>query len=510
MKKWGWVATVVGLAVCASVGSSAWGQTRQATEQGYVITGQYTVADWGKYLELPFAVPAGTTAIKVKYSYAADDNKTAVLEIGVYDPEKFRGWSSTAKKEFTIARDLARTTDSYLAGAIPAGEWRVELGVASVSKATEKAAKLVGQDVPSRSSVVTYRVEIELSREPGGEVFVMPPKKDVVIKSQPGWYKGDLHCHSTHSDGEFSYPAVLDFAHDQGLDFIATAEHDTISHFQYLPEMQQRLPDMLILYGIEYTSYLGHANVYNYDRMFDFHATNPGYDLNPVLDLIHAGGGYFSPNHPAAFLGIGLPFEITAVDWSKVDFYEVVNGRMRILGFIPNPINVKAQRDWDAMLQKGLRITAIGGSDDHSAGQHESPISTPVGTPTTVVWAPELSTRGILDGLKAGHVYVLPRGPKSGLKIEFTAEGNGKSVMMGDAIAAQEIAFKVKVEGAAGKTLRIVENGRARLVPITSGRFEHTFSRRPQSSGYVRLEVRAGSFPQLIANPIYYRLPGNP
>lgn len=504
MKTWGRLSAVIVLTSCMAPAFAAWGQTRQVTEQGFIFTGQYTVADWAKYIFLPFQVPAGTTAVKVKYSYEADDKKTAMLEIGVYDSEQFRGWSSTGKKEFTIAEGRAQTTDSYLAGTIPAGEWHIELGVTSVSEATEKAAKLVGQKVPSRSSTVTYRVEVELSREPMGPPFVMPAKQAVVIKAQPGWYMGDLHCHSSHSDGEFSYPEVLDFARAQGLNFIATAEHNSLSHFQDLPEMQRRHPDMLILYGIEYTSYLGHANVYNFDQMFDYHATNPGYDLNPVLDQIHAGGGYFSPNHPAPFIGIGLPFEVQGVDWSKVDFYEIVNGRTRILGFIPNPINVKARRDWDAMLQQGLRITAVGGSDDHSAGQHESPISTPVGTPTTVVWAPELSTRGILDGLKAGHVYILPRGPKSGIKLEFTASGGGRSVMMGDAITANEIEFKVQVDGAALKTLRIIENGRARVVPITSAHFEHSFRRQPRSAGYIRLEVRSGSFPQLISNPIYY------
>lgn len=33
------------------------------------------------------------------------------------------------------------------------------------------------------------------------------------------WYKGDLHCHSTHSDGDSSVQDVIASAESKGLDF---------------------------------------------------------------------------------------------------------------------------------------------------------------------------------------------------------------------------------------------------------------------------------------------------
>jgi len=483
------------------------GRNSSPSAPDYSFEGQYTAEDWGTYRYHPFYVPEGTTTIKVKYSYSAHDGEPAVLDIGIHDPERFRGWSGSTRNEFTLSESRDLTSDAYIAGEIPEGEWRIELGVPSIDPMTALVFQLYGRNVPKRSSIVSYNVEIELSDKPVGKPWVVPPKKDVVINSRPGWYYGDLHCHSTHSDGKYPLEEVLDFAHSQDLDFIAPTEHNSISPFSYLPEMQERYDDMLILYGIEYTSYIGHANVFNYEHIMDFRATNTGYDINRVIDDIHDGGGYYSPNHPASFIGAGIPYKIEDTDWSKVDFYEVVNGKTKVFDIIPNPLNLKALRKWDGMLRDGHRITAIGGSDDHEAGKGETPITSHIGIPTTVVYAEELSMSGIFDAIDAGHVYILNEGRKSGMKIEFTAKGAGQEVMMGDFIEAEEIEYTVKVDNAGFKTLVIVENGFPLCLPILRDDFEFSFTRKPRREGYVRLEVKSGQFHKIITNPIYYDVP---
>ncbi len=479
-------------------------QSSSPAAREYSFEGRYTGDDWGTYRYLPFYVPEGTTMIKVKYTYSAHDDEKASLDIGIHDPEKFRGWSGSTRNEFTVSEDRDFTSDAYIAGEIPEGEWRIELGIPSIDPMTALAFQIYGRAAPKRSSIVSYKVEIELSDGPVGGPWVVPPKNDVVINNGPGWYYGDLHCHSTHSDGGYPLEEVLDFAHSQGLDFIAPTDHNSISPFSYIPEMQERYDDMLILYGIEYTSYIGHANVFDYEHIMDFRATNPGYDINEVIDEIHAGGGYFSPNHPGSFMGAGIPYKIEDTDWSKVDFYEVVNGKTRVFDIIPNPLNLKALRKWDRMLRNGHRITAIGGSDDHAAGHEETPITAHIGTPTTVVYAEELSMAGILDAIDAGHAYILNEGRKSGMKIEFTAEGAGKEVMMGDIIEAEKIEYTVKVDNARFKTLVIIENGFPLCLPILRDNFEFSFTRKPRRKGYIRLEVKSGQFHEIITNPIYY------
>jgi predicted metal-dependent phosphoesterase TrpH len=479
---------------------------RAESGQRYLLEGKYTVADWGRYINLPFVVAENTTAIKVKYSYAADDGKPAVLEIGIHDPQKFRGSSSANKPEFTVAASRDLTTPSYIPGAIPAGEWRVELGIPTIRATTAFLYGIVGLKPQRPSSIVNWKVEIELSSEPVGAPFIMPPITNTVLSDKPGWYRGDLHGHSTHSDGANTLAENFKVAHNLGLDFITPTEHNTTSHFAFIPDLQAGYNDLLVLYGYELTTYLGHANVYLHDTVADYRATMPGYDINQVIDQIHAAGGYFSPNHPADFLDAGIPYLLDQTDWSKVDFFEVINGKTKLLDSLPNPINLKAIKMWDELIQKGHRITAIGGSDAHQAGKAENPIGSEIGTPTTVVYAQSLSVHGIMKAMAAGRVYIL-NDAKNNMTIDFTATAGDKSAMMGDLIAAPEIAFRIKLDHAKFTTLFIIENGLPLPIPIMTDSFTYSFKRSPRSAGYLRLEVKSGEFLKLVTNPIYYKLP---
>ena len=77
-----------------------------------------TGADHQTYREIPFRVPAGTTAVSVAFSYTGKDQKS-VIDLGVRDPQRLRGWSGGNKAAFTITETWA--TPSYLPGPLPAG-----------------------------------------------------------------------------------------------------------------------------------------------------------------------------------------------------------------------------------------------------------------------------------------------------------------------------------------------------------------------------------------------------
>ena len=57
------------------------------------------------------------------------------------------------------------------------------------------------------------------------------------------------------------------------------------------------------------------------------------------------------------------------------------------------------------------------------------------GTPTTVVHAAELTQAAILDGIRAGHVFVDVAGSGSGM-LDVRASHGAKEAMMGDSLAA--------------------------------------------------------------------------
>ena len=46
------------------------------------------------------------------------------------------------------------------------------------------------------------------------------------FKNKGNWYKGNLHTHTTHSDGDLSPKEMAARYRDKGYDFLAITDHD--------------------------------------------------------------------------------------------------------------------------------------------------------------------------------------------------------------------------------------------------------------------------------------------
>jgi hypothetical protein len=167
----------------------------------------------------------------------------------------------------------------------------------------------------------------------------------------------------------------------------------------------------------------------------------------------------FIVNHPALDLGgacIGCAWRHTDTDWSKVSGLEVITGKWDFVerAFTPGAIAL-----WDQQLAAGHKIAAIGGSDDHSAGAGTGVTDTPVGSPTTLVYADGLSEAAIVDAIRHGRTIVQLRGPDDPL-VDFTMELGGKSAMIGDEVQVVSTAkLNVHVTGGAGTFAQIWRDG---------------------------------------------------
>jgi hypothetical protein len=62
-------------------------------------------------------------------------------------------------------------------------------------------------------------------------------------------YKGDLHCHTFHSDADGSPETLHAQERQAGLDFLAVADHNTITQRQYFYPASS--PDLVFVRGIE-------------------------------------------------------------------------------------------------------------------------------------------------------------------------------------------------------------------------------------------------------------------
>ena len=472
------------------------------------LTGKLDGKDNQTYRLVPFDVPAGVDRITVDFAYTGRDEKTTI-DLGLLGPggfknNAFRGWSGGNKSRFTVSATDA--TPSYLPGPIAPGRWNLLLGIPNIR---EKAH-------------ADYTAKVYFSRN--GKI---PDLLDEPLRAEAGWYRGDLHMHGAHSDGactpqsakgkKVPCPLFLtaQTAAERGLDFIALSDHNTVSQANAVRELQPYFDRLLLLPGRELTTFTGHANLLGNWVPLDFRVGSADVpDWNTLLRNAEKFGGFVSINHPIRLSGeICMGCGWTAkpeVDLRLVQAIEVVNTNDADTAISGIPF-------WQTQLDKGYRLTAIGGSDDHNAKQwHESQGVVGIGTPTTVVHAKNLSQRGVLDALRAGHVYVDVFGSKD-RHLELTAKGQGFDAEMGDEVKIAKDGkadFSLKVANVAGGSVEIVVDGKiANLIgqPKIAGAsqaFGFTWT-SDGSRHTLRANVRgADGKLVLIGNPIYVNRTG--
>jgi len=227
--------------------------------------------------------------------------------------------------------------------------------------------------------------------------------------------------------------------------------------------------------------------------------------MNALYARAAAMHALISINHPGAPTGevcMGCGWQ-AVTDMHLVNAIEAVNGGSEEGPHSGIPF-------WDQQLNAGFRPTAIGGSDNHDAQlSPERPGS--VGSPTTVIYASELSTPAILDGIRSGRVFVDLTASKDRL-LDVSAEmGTAKTFMGGnlDAKAGENLSVSAHVIACEGSQLRMVLDGREDpalpLQKIASP--DQVLSANWKSDGqrhWLRADVISSSGKlELLGNPIY-------
>jgi len=453
-----------------------------------VLNGVVGLSDKGTYQEHGFDVPAGTTRLDFSFTHSHKD-VGAQLEVGVFDPVRFRGTSRFSKTTFYIADGHAAA--SYHDGPLPAGRWRVSLGIPALGTSTR----------------VEWKVTVTMSSAAATRSPLEP------TAPAPRWLVGDFHAHTLHSDGfgclNPEAPSetrgchtweIVEAARARALDFVAVTDHNTTSHHGEMAALQETVPNLLLVRGQELTTFHGHANVYGTSAFIDFRLGFGGRTITHVVDDVAAAGGLLSINHPGRETGdrcTGCGWDAPGTPWSRIEVMEVVNGTnvegpTAGLGF------------WQARLNEGHRVTAIGGSDDHAVRSDRTRLA----TPTTVVFATGLSETALLDGVRSGRVYIRTRGPE-GPSVDISIGRAGQSVVMGGTLRLTEPSegtLRIETAGATGQQVEVVKNGvilAIRTVPGDSMAVTVPLQVAPNDWINVRLRDDLGI--TAISNPVYVR-----
>jgi hypothetical protein len=275
-----------------------------------------------------------------------------IVDLGLYDERGLlRGWAGSERKSVFVSESAA--TPGYRTGAVRSGRWAVGIGL----------------------YVIRDQVRVEVT-------IRLVPKKRVLLA-------GDLHMHTRNSDGAYSTAEVLEHCRRAALDFAALTDHNNSVQNEEIGR-----PDgLIVIPGMEYTNYRGHANFFFLGEARGLEQdlfSNSFDEMRAIFESAKAAGAVISLNHvscdncPWLFGFEGFPY----------DMVEAWNGPMK-------PSDLRAVSWWHDRLASGSRLPAVGGSDTH---RHD-PVRT-YGTPTTFVYAESRSARAIMDGLVAGRSFV--------------------------------------------------------------------------------------------------------
>lgn len=385
-----------------------------------VLRGRWTPEDRDEQLNrlVPIEVPPGIPALSVRLLYERSGG--AVIDLGAFDPNGFRGWSGSDKEGFVITPEAA--TPSYLPGPLVPGEWQILHGL---------------HRVPPEG--IEWELQIETTDaapppQPAPPPLPeRPPRRELPAAPGRHWLAGDLHAHTVHSDGILTVHGLACLARERGLDFMGVTDHNTTSHHVELPAAAD-YAGVLLIPGFEITTDLGHSNCIGAGRWVDFRRTPDEW-----LADADADGALLSLNHP--LLG--------DTAWRLH-----MEGRPPLLEVWHSSWDRRGLEPIDWWHEWGAGIP-VGGSDFHRFGRDGLP-----GTPTTWV---EAEGDDVLGGLRAGRTAISfdPQGPvvvrhEDGLVV---VDGDGTTLVGPDGERRRIVRDRERLPGAPGPWRLVDDDG---------------------------------------------------
>jgi predicted metal-dependent phosphoesterase TrpH len=220
---------------------------------------------------------------------------------------------------------------------------------------------------------------------------------------QPGrFYRGNLHTHTTSSDGRMAVAEVVGAYAQEGYDFVAVTDHFSERYgFLVTDTTALRRPDFTTILGAElHAPALANGERWHIVAVglpLDF-APTTAEETGPALAARAAAAGAFVGLAHPAWYGLSLDDARSIETAHAVEVYNETCTMLSDRG-----------ESWyvlDSLLSEGRRLTAFGSDDAHF--RNELP-----DTFGAWVWvrAESLEPDALMAALKAGHFYTT-QGPR--------------------------------------------------------------------------------------------------
>ena len=349
---------------------------------------------------------------------------------------------------------------------------------------------------------------------------------------------GNLHLHTTASDGVGTHNFVADAAARAGLDFFIYTDHniwlDGLEGWYQSPDSERAI---LRLMGQEVNDpqlepELNHLLChFVYEDLVDI-AANP----QDLIDRVNAKQGVCFLAHPlerpglqaaetiypwiswevSGFTGVELWNAMTDVKWQLRSIPRGLVGAYLPKGVLSAPFPEMLAK-WDALLATGQKVVAIGNSDAHGMSFSWGPFTRPIypyeflfrAINTHLLLDQPLAgdvdqaRRQIRDALKAGHCYVCYDLIGAAKGFTFSGRSGSESALMGDNLTLQD-SVDLHITSPQPALIRLLKDGQ--VVTQTHGASLEWHSHEP---GVYRVEAYRHYWGRVrgwvFTNPIYVR-----
>ncbi|MCH7740223.1 MAG: PHP domain-containing protein [Chloroflexi bacterium] len=302
--------------------------------------------------------------------------------------------------------------------------------------------------------------------------------------SNSRWLKGNLHTHTTESDGDASPEYVAAWYREHGYDFLVLSDHNHVTILDEANAQPGEWP--LLIPGEEVSSRI-------FGRTKPVHVNGIGLrtlvepaDEGSVRETLQenvrrvvAEGALATINHPNhAWAITGEDIVATEGAWAM----EVFNGHPDINSFggggHPSP-----EEMWDFVLSAGKRVMGVATDDSHHYVDEFSPQLGNPGRGWIVVNAEKESEDALMDGMRRGDFYA-----STGVNIHDMKVARDEIVIEMEPYRAE--LFTTVFRGRDGRELAIEVGQEARFVP-------------PAGELYVRATVYSSRGPKAWSQPLF-------
>ena len=260
--------------------------------------------------------------------------------------------------------------------------------------------------------------------------------KDSGLTFKGHWFKGNLHSHTTYSDGKWTPEEAVQAYREKGYHFLAVTDHDqfrdhrnTLNSKQFITLPGVEVSALLVDSSTMRVAKVHHMNAILGTSEMQAQASLPlfthGQKIPPVvfadrweglnvaqkiLDGLRSRGMIVTYNHPAWSRVESEEF----VDLDGIWAYEVFNHGTELesnTGY--------DEIHWEMMLRKGKRLHAFASDDNHNHPDLDDAFGGYI-----VLSAPELSHDAVINELIAGNYY-----SSSGAAINSWSVVSGKAIV---------------------------------------------------------------------------------